>query len=55
MFERAKKERDGRIVRLYDFEKDGFVKALDKRNMILAPWCERVACEKDVKDRSAKM
>ena len=53
MFLKAKAERDSRIVRLYKW--DGFVQALDAKNMILAPWCERVACEKDVKERSARM
>ena len=32
---------------------DDFVPALDAKKMILAPWCEEVAVEEDVKTRSA--
>lgn len=51
MFKNAKALRDSRLVRLETW--DGFVKTLDAKNMILAPWCERVECEKDVKERSS--
>ncbi|KAI8621917.1 hypothetical protein BC830DRAFT_1092162 [Chytriomyces sp. MP71] len=54
MFAKAKKERDSHLIRLEKFE-DGFVKILDAKNMILAPWCERVACEKEVKERSQRI
>ncbi|KAI8853720.1 hypothetical protein BC829DRAFT_413626 [Chytridium lagenaria] len=53
MFDSAKKERDEHLIRLETW--DGFVKALDGKNIILAPWCERVECEKDVKERSGRM
>ncbi|KAJ3196156.1 hypothetical protein HK101_009896 [Irineochytrium annulatum] len=52
MFTKAKAERDAHLIRLETWDK--FVETLDKKNLILAPWCERVACEKDVKDRSAR-
>ncbi len=26
--------------------------ALDRRNLVLAPWCERIACEEQVKERT---
>ncbi|KAJ3355456.1 hypothetical protein HDU83_003434 [Entophlyctis luteolus] len=54
MFTKAKAERDAHVIRLERFE-DGFVETLDKKNLILAPWCERVACEKEVKERSARI
>ncbi|KAJ3402278.1 hypothetical protein HDV05_008627, partial [Chytridiales sp. JEL 0842] len=53
MFAKAKKERDERIYQCVKFE-DGFVKALDERKMVMAPWCEQVQCEKDVKERSGR-
>ncbi|KAJ3269388.1 hypothetical protein HK104_005128, partial [Borealophlyctis nickersoniae] len=52
MFAKAKKERDARIVRLDTW--DGFVETLNKKCMILAPWCEREKCEEDVKANSAR-
>jgi prolyl-tRNA synthetase len=52
MFERAKQERDSRLVRLETW--DNFVSTLDKKCMILAPWCETVTCEEAVKERSAR-
>ncbi|KAJ3123608.1 hypothetical protein HK100_011544 [Physocladia obscura] len=54
MFEKAKAERDAHVIRLEKFE-NGFVQTLDSKNLILAPWCERVACEKEVKDRSTRI
>lgn len=53
MFADAKKTVDERLVRLETF--DNFVKTLDAKNRILAPWCERIECEDSVKDRSARM
>ncbi|TPX36032.1 proline---tRNA ligase [Synchytrium microbalum] len=53
MFARAKAERDAHLIRLETF--DNFVKTLDAKNVILAPWCERVACEEDVKKESARI
>ncbi|KAJ3097708.1 hypothetical protein HDU97_004592 [Phlyctochytrium planicorne] len=53
MFNKAKAERDSHLIRLETF--DNFVKTLDGKNLILAPWCERVECEKDVKERSGRI
>jgi prolyl-tRNA synthetase len=52
MLERAKKARDERIVRVTEWK--DFVRTLDGRNIVLAPWCDRVACEEDIKDKSGK-
>ncbi|KAJ3068542.1 hypothetical protein HDU98_008296 [Podochytrium sp. JEL0797] len=54
MFAKAKAERDSHLIRVERFE-DKFVDILDAKNLILSPWCERVACEKEVKDRSARI
>ena len=53
MYNRAKQERDAHVVRLETF--DNFVKVLDGKNIVLAPWCERMECEDDVKKESARM
>lgn len=50
-FEKARATRDKCISRVSNWE--DFVPALDERAMVLAPWCEELACEEDVKDRSA--
>lgn len=52
MFERAKAIRDSKMIRMETF--DTFVSVLDNRCTILSPWCERIECEEDVKDRSSK-
>jgi prolyl-tRNA synthetase len=52
MFQKAKAERDSRLIRLETW--DNFVSTLDKKCLILAPWCERVECEEAVKERSAR-
>lgn len=51
MYEKAKKERDAAILRVETW--DEFIAALQQRCMIIAPWCESIACEKDVKARTA--
>ncbi|TPX42886.1 proline---tRNA ligase [Synchytrium endobioticum] len=53
MFNRAKQERDAHLIRMETFE--NFVKALDAKNIVLAPWCERMECEDDVKKESARI
>lgn len=52
MLERARKERDSRIVRVTEWSQ--FVPALDARNMCLCTWCNQTPCEEAIKDRSAK-
>lgn len=49
-FEKARQERDDRIVRVDKWE--DFVPGLDKRAMVLAPWCVETECEEVVKERS---
>lgn len=51
MFEKARMERDERIIRANTW--DEFKAALLQRAMIIAPWCQVVACEADVKTRTA--
>uniref|UniRef100_A0A6T5V5E6 proline--tRNA ligase n=2 Tax=Eukaryota TaxID=2759 RepID=A0A6T5V5E6_9EUKA len=51
MLEKARKEFNDCIVRCTEW--DDFVPALDAKKMILAPWCEEVAVEEDVKTKSA--
>lgn len=31
---------------------EDFVPALDKKNLVLAPWCERIECEEEVKEKT---
>lgn len=50
-FEKARATRDERILKVNEW--GDFVPSLDKKAMVLAPWCERIECEEDVKERSA--
>lgn len=50
MLEKARAERDSRLGMVTDW--DAFVPTLDKGNMVLAPWCERIACEEWVKEQT---
>ena len=50
MYNRAKAERDSRIFDATTWEE--FMKQLNKKNLILAPWCEAIECEEKVKARS---
>ncbi|KAI9017236.1 hypothetical protein BC832DRAFT_527171 [Gaertneriomyces semiglobifer] len=52
MFAKAKAERDSRLIQLETWE--GFVETLNKKCLVLAPWCEREACEDWVKDSSSR-
>ncbi len=51
MYKKAKTERDEHILRAETW--DEFTQALQKRAMIIAPWCDEIDCEKDVKTRTA--
>jgi prolyl-tRNA synthetase len=53
MFMKAKAVRDSRLIRLETW--DNFVETLNKKCLVLTPWCEQVKCEDEVKDRSARM
>ncbi|KAK4840955.1 hypothetical protein QYF36_022264 [Acer negundo] len=50
LFEAAKQRRDACIQTVKTW--DEFVEALGQRKMILAPWCDEVEVEKDVKART---
>lgn len=52
MLEAARAQRDASIIRLSRW--DEFVPALDRKCMVLAPWCETTVCEDDVKKASKK-
>ncbi|KAI8909118.1 hypothetical protein EDD86DRAFT_206994 [Gorgonomyces haynaldii] len=52
MFQKAYEARQKQNVILESW--DGFVDALNKKCTVLAPWCERVECEEEVKERSAR-
>lgn len=50
--EKARKARDEKVIQVTSWPE--FVPALDKRAMVMAPWCESIACEEDVKERSGQ-
>ncbi|VDC07473.1 unnamed protein product [Peniophora sp. CBMAI 1063] len=52
MFERAKKNYEDHIVAVRNW--DEVVPALDSKNVVVMPWCEREACEDDIKERSGR-
>ncbi|CCK73575.1 proline--tRNA ligase NDAI_0G05920 [Naumovozyma dairenensis CBS 421] len=52
LFNKAKELFDTHRVIVNEWE--GFVPALNKKNVILAPWCGVMECEEDIKDSSAK-
>ena len=52
MYARAKATYDSRIVAVTDWK--DFVPALDKKNIVVIPWCEEEACEDDIKERSGR-
>jgi prolyl-tRNA synthetase len=50
MLENARKLRDERIVQVQTW--DDLVPSLNKQSMVLAPWCEAISCEEEVKRKS---
>ncbi len=52
MYERAKAEYDSHVIKVTDWK--DFVPTLDKKNVILIPWCNTSPCEDAIKDRSAR-
>lgn len=50
LLDKARSVRDEHIVHVEKWE--DFVPALDKKNLVLTPWCERTECEEDVKERT---
>jgi prolyl-tRNA synthetase len=51
LFNKAKQNLDSRIIKASNWT--DFMSALNARNFVLTPWCERIECEKAVKERSA--
>ncbi|EEB06218.1 cytoplasmic proline-tRNA ligase Prs1 [Schizosaccharomyces japonicus yFS275] len=52
MYEVAKKARDAHIVKVKEWK--DFVPALNKKNLVLIPWCNTTPCEKLIKEKSAR-
>jgi len=52
MFTKAKKERDDNMATCFEFE--DFCNNLDKKKVILAPFCGAIPCEENVKKLSAR-
>jgi len=50
MLTKARKERDEKLAVITEWAE--FVPSLDRRNIVLAPWCERIVCEDEVKART---
>lgn len=53
MYNKAKKEYDSHIITVTEWA--DFVPALDKKNVILTPFCKVEACEDAIKDKSARV
>ena len=51
LFENAKKERDSRLTHAHTWKE--FMDALDRGNLVLAPWCDEIECEEDTKVKSS--
>jgi len=52
LLEKATKARDEHIVEVREWK--DFVPALDGKNLVLVPWCERDSCEDDIKKTSGE-
>ncbi|KAJ3929580.1 MAG: hypothetical protein NXY57DRAFT_899839 [Lentinula lateritia] len=52
MFKRAQESFHSRLKEVTKWE--DVVPGLDSKNVVVIPWCEREACEDDIKERSAK-
>lgn len=52
LFTRAKNTYRERVKAITKWE--DLVPALDSKNVVVIPWCEREQCEDDIKERSAK-
>ncbi|KAJ3997992.1 hypothetical protein F5050DRAFT_1315722 [Lentinula boryana] len=52
MFKRAQETFHSRLREVTEWE--DVVPTLDSKNVVVLPWCEREACEEDIKERSAK-
>lgn len=52
MYETAKAERDAHVVKVKEWA--DFVPALNKKNIVMIPWCNTTECEKEIKKNSAR-
>lgn len=52
LFTRARDSYQGRLKAITNWE--DLVPALDNKNVVVLPWCEREQCEDDIKERSAR-
>jgi len=52
LYEKATKTRDEHIVEVREWK--DFVPALDGKNLVIVPWCERESCEDDIKKTSGE-
>lgn len=50
MFDKAKQAREDHTSHVTNWK--DFMAALNKRDIVLAPWCDQVSCEEAVKDKS---
>lgn len=53
MYLKAKQKMEDNIARVTKWE--DFVPNLNKKKLLLVPWCDREACEDDIKERSARV
>lgn len=53
MLARATAVRDNHLK--YVEEWSAFVPALDAKNLVMIPWCEEIACEDQIKERSSRV
>lgn len=51
MLQRAREERDSRLGIALSW--DDFTRELNNENLVLAPWCQVIACEESVKERTS--
>eukprot|EP00744_Colponema_vietnamica_P032582 GILI01052931.1.p1 GENE.GILI01052931.1~~GILI01052931.1.p1 ORF type:complete len:137 (+),score=42.18 GILI01052931.1:54-413(+) len=52
MLERAREVKHSRTPKVANWEQ--FMRGLESGNVVLAPWCEVMACEEDIKKRSGE-
>lgn len=52
MFARARAAYFARVKEVTEWA--ALVPALEDKNIVVIPWCEREACEDDIKERSAR-
>lgn len=53
MYKKACQKMDESIIRIKTWEE--FVPTLNQKKLILIPWCDRMDCEDDIKERSARV